>query len=174
VSFEWGKIVKSINWTLVFNLVNFGVLLYVLRRLLFKPALEYLDRRREQIAGRMAEARESEAKAAALVAERETEYERAREQSARMIEEARQRAEAMVDDAKGQARVEAERIISETQRRMEQDRDRMIDDLKAAYAEIAVLGAERVLDREVKIADHRRLLDQLLAEIDEETLKVGS
>ena len=43
MTFEWGKIVKSINWTLVLNLLNFAILLYLLKRLLFKPALEYLD-----------------------------------------------------------------------------------------------------------------------------------
>ena len=33
---------------------------------------------------------------------------------------------------------------------------------------------ERVLDREIRIEDHRRLLDQLLEEIDEERLRIES
>ena len=35
---------------------------------------------------------------------------------------------------------------------------------------MVVLGTERVLSREVRIEDHRKLLDQLLAEIDEVAL----
>ena len=174
MSLEWGKIVQSINWTLVLNLFNFAFLLYVLKRLLFKPAIEYLDKRRERIAARMTAAQESEARAAGLVTEREQEFSRAKENSGRMLDDARQRAEQMIAEAKKKASVEADRLVSDAQRRMEQDRDRMIEDLKNAYAEIAVLGAQRVLDREVKIEDHQQLLDKLLAEIDEDALKVGS
>ena len=35
---------------------------------------------------------------------------------------------------------------------------------------MVVLGTERVLSREVRIEDHRRLFDQLLEEIDENAL----
>jgi F0F1-type ATP synthase membrane subunit b/b' len=54
---------------------------------------------------------------------------------------------------------------------MEQERDRMIGDLKAAFADLAVLGASQVIDREIKTDDHKRLLDQLLEGIDEEMLR---
>jgi len=174
VSLEWGKIVKSINWTLVFSLINFAILLYVLKRFLFKPATEYLDKRRELIANRMESARESEEQAAALVEERSGELATARERSDQIVERAQGRSTEMIEEAKRKARGEAERIVDGARARMEQERDEMIRDLRAAYAEIAVLGAERVLDREVKIDDHRRLLDQLIAEIDEEELKVRS
>jgi len=174
VSTEWGKIVKSINWTLVFNLINFAILLYLLKRILFKPALAYLDRRREMIAGRMKSAIEGEKRAEELVAKREAELASARERSERIVDEARARAAEMIAEAKEKAREEAERIVAEARVRSEQERDRMIAELKGAYADIAVLAAERVLDREVKIEDHRRLLDRLLSEIDDEALRVGT
>jgi F-type H+-transporting ATPase subunit b len=172
MSFEWGKIVKSLNWTLIFNLINFAILLYLLKRLLFKPAIAYLDRRREQIAARMAAAQESERQAAALAEERSRELATARERANRIFESAQARSAEIIEEAKHGAKVEAERIVSAARAQMAQERDEMIRDLKAAYADVAILGAERILDREVKIEDHRRLLDQLVAEIDEETLRV--
>jgi F-type H+-transporting ATPase subunit b len=174
MSVEWGKIVKSINWTLVFSLVNFGILLYLLKRLLFKPALEFLDRRREQIASRIQAARTSETQAEQLVAERESELQQARERAEGILEEARHEAEAMLARAKKAAKNDAAKILADSKHRLEQERDRMIHDLREAYAEIAILGAERVLDREIRIEDHRRLLDQLLEEINEETLRIPS
>ncbi|MCK4683159.1 ATP synthase F0 subunit B, partial [Candidatus Bipolaricaulota bacterium] len=107
MSFEWGKIVKDINWTLVINLINFATLLYLLKRLLFKPALEYLDRRREQIAARMESARVSEEKAAALVVQQETTLQAAHAQARRIVEETTARAEGMISAAKGDAKQEA-------------------------------------------------------------------
>ncbi len=172
MSVEWGKIVKSINWTFVFSLVNFGIHLYLLKRLLFKPALEFLDRRREQIAGRIEAARQSEAQAQQLVVERESELRKAREHADGIFEEARKEAEAIIAKARGEAKNDAAKILSDGKLRLEQERDRMIHDLREAYADIAILGAERVLDREIRIDDHRRLLDQLLSEIGEDTLRI--
>ena len=172
MNLEWGKVVKNINWTIVANLANFALLLYLLKRLLFKPALEYIDRRREQIAARMESARESEEKAAALVAQKETTLQAAHAQARRTVEEATARAEGMISAAKGDAKQEASRILSDGRRQIEQERTEMEADLRRAYAEIAVLGASRVLDREVKIEDHRRLLDELLQGIDDEALRM--
>jgi F-type H+-transporting ATPase subunit b len=145
LSFEWGKIVKDINWTLVINLINFATLIYLLNRFLFKPALEY---------------------------QKETTLQAAHAQARRTVEEATARVEGMIYAAKGDAKQEASRILSEARRQIEQERTEMEADLRRAYAEIAVLGASRVLDREVKIEDHRRLLDELLQGIDDEALRM--
>ena len=174
MSVEWGKIVSSINWMLVFGLVNFGILLYLLRWLLFKPALEFLDRRREQIAARIEAARQSESQAQQLVLERESQLQQARVRVEGILEGARSEAEALIAQAKKAAKTDAAKILSDGKHRLGQERDRMIHDLREAYAEIAILGAERVLDREIRIDDHRRLLDQLLEEINEETLRIES
>jgi F-type H+-transporting ATPase subunit b len=174
MSVEWGKIVTSINPTLAFGVVNFVILLYLLKRLLFKPALEFLDRRREQIAARIKSARQSELQAQQLVLERDSELKQARVRAEGIIEAAQREAEAAITRAKDFAKNEAAKILSDGKHRLEQERDRMIHDLREAYAEIAILGAERVLNREIRIDDHRRLLDQLLEEINEETLRIQS
>ena len=172
MSFEWGKVVKSLNWTFVFNLINFAILLYLLKRILFKPALAYLDRRREQIAAQMEAARVSEEKAAQLAAQRQESLHTTLEQNRRTVEEAKHHAEEIVAQAKENAKQEADRILAEARRQIEQERAQMGQELRRAYAEIAVLGASRILDREVRLEDHRKLLDELIAEIDDEALKV--
>jgi len=174
VSFEWGTIVKSINWTLVFNLINFAILLYLLKRLLFKPALEYLDRRRETIHARMQAAQADKEQAALLVVEQKDALAEARRRAEGTAEGAQREAEAVLAAAKSEAHAAAQRILEDGRRQLAQERDRMIAELREAYAEVAVLGAERVLEREIRIEDHRRLLDQLVGEIDEQRLRAGS
>lgn len=169
---EWAKLIQSLNWTFVFTLLNFGILLVVLRWLLFKPALAYLDRRRELIAARMESARKSEEGAEKLAREAEETVQAAREQSRRTLDAAGARREAMIAQAKLDAEREAQRIADEGRRSLELERQQMEKDLRQAYAEIAVLGASRVLEREVNVEDHRRFLDELLAAIDEEELGV--
>ncbi len=169
MSVEWGKIIEF-NWTLVITLLQFAVLLVLLRWILWKPALLYLDKRRESIASRMMAAKTSEEKASELVGRRTTELAAAKKESAQILEEARDRAEKNLADAKQRAKEEADRILADARVQMENERDRVLADLKAQYAEMVVLGTERVLSREVRIEDHRRLLDQLLEEIDDAAL----
>ena len=169
---EWAKLIQSLNWTFVFNLVNFAILLVVLRLLLFKPALAYLDRRRELIAARMESARSNEDRAARLAHEAESTVQTAREEGRRILGEAAARREAMIAEAKLEAEGEARRIVDDGRQGLERERAQMEKDLRQAYAEIAVLGASRVLEREVNLEDHRRLLEELLAAIDEEELGV--
>jgi F-type H+-transporting ATPase subunit b len=166
---EWGRII-DFNWTLLITLVQFAVLLVLLRFILWKPTLQYLDKRRELIAARMTAAKTSEEKANELVGKREAELAAAKKESAGILEEARQRGEKSVADAKARAREEADRILADARTQVEHEREQVLADLKAQYAEMVVLGTERVLSREVRIEDHRKLLDQLLAEIDEVAL----
>lgn len=174
MSVEWGKIVKSINWTVVLAWVNFGLLLYILKRLLFKPALEYLDKRRDQIAAQMQAAKQSEHDAAQLVEQQKAALQKARERSESLLGDARKQAEEVIAQARTAAKQDASKILEDGKQRLVQERDQMIADLRTAYAEIAVLGAERVLDREVRIEDHQRLLDQLLEELDDEALRIAT
>jgi len=174
VEFFWGKVVKNINWTFIANLVNFAALLYLMRRFLYKPALDYLDRRREMIASRMEATRKAQEEAEKLVAQREEALKQAFEQAQKTVEEARTQAEEIITAAKDQAKVEAARIIEAARREAEKERAEMEKELRRAYAELAVMGAARVLDREVKIEDHRKLLDELLAEVDAEASRLKS
>ena len=174
MEFFWGKVVKNLNWTFIANLVNFAALLYLMRRFLYKPALDYLDRRREMIASRMEAARKAQEEAEKLVAQREEALKQAFEQAQRTVEEARAQAEEIITAAKDQAKVEAARIIEAARRETEKERAEMEKELRRAYAELAVLGAARVLNREVKLEDHRKLLDELLAEVDAEASRLKS
>jgi len=174
VQLEWGKVVKSLNWTFVFNLINFAVLLYLLKRLLFKPAIEYLDRRRELVATRMEKTRKNEEQAEKLVAERMEVLQTAYAQSRGIVEAARTQVEEIIGQGKDEAKKEAERVLENTRAQIDQEQAEAEQELRRSYAEITVLGASRVLGREVNLEDHRRLLDDLLSEIEEDTLRMKS
>ncbi len=174
MEFFWGKVVKNLNWTFIANLVNFAVLLYLMRRFLYRPALDYLDKRRELIASRMEAARKAKEEAERLVAQREEALKQAFEQAQKTVEEARAQAEEIITAAKDQAKVEAARILEAARRETEKERAEMEKELRRVYAELAVMGAARVLEREVKIEDHRKLLDELLAEVDAEASRLKS
>ena len=170
----WGKIVKSINWTFVANLVNFAILLYLMERFLYKPALKYLDRRRDRVVAHMEAARKAQEEAEQLAAQRRDALQQAHDQARITVDEARVHAEEIIAAAKEDAKREAARIIVNAHRELAKERAEMEAELRRAYAELAVLGASRVLNREVNLEDHRKLLDELLAEVDAEAADLRS
>jgi F-type H+-transporting ATPase subunit b len=93
----------GLNWTgLIFQLINFGILYWVLNRYAFPPILRLLAKRRAQIAAGLADA--AAAKQALIAANAEREH---------ILAAAREEATALVEAARTEAHREGRRIIDE-------------------------------------------------------------
>ena len=71
----------------------------------------------------------------------------------------------IVEDAKAQAKDEADRIIADAKVEAAQEMDRVREQLRADVATLAVAGAEKILEREIDAKAHAKLLDQLKAKL---------
>jgi len=150
-------------WVVV-SILNFLVLLYLLRRYLWGPLLSTMHARAEKI-------REGLAAAEAAHAERE----RMQEEVARLLAEARREAGALADrianaaeaaaaDIRAQASAEAERIRQRARADAQQLHDQALAQLRSEVAGMVVLAAARVLGREVSADEHRGLIERSLDE----------
>jgi len=166
VKLEWGTIVKSINWTFVFNLINFALLLWLLKRLLYKPALRWLDARRAQEEERLRTAKEAEEQAKALIKEQEERLAQANRRAQEILSAAEAQAQEMLKAAREEARVQAQVILKEAEEAAARKAEEALVDLRRAYAELVILGASKVLQREVRPEDHQRLISELAQRID--------
>ena len=86
-----------------------------------------------------------------------------KEQSQSFIAQAQKRADEMIDEAKENAKVEAERIIIAAWAEIDQERQAAKEYLRQDVAKLAVSGAEQILMREVDEATHREVLDKISA-----------
>jgi F-type H+-transporting ATPase subunit b len=76
-------------WTFLFQTINFIVLLYILKRLLFKPVREILQKRRDLVRESLEKVEATQKEAQALKEEQQAELERLKEQKVRMVDEMR-------------------------------------------------------------------------------------
>ena len=74
-------------WTFTFQIINFVVLLFILKRLLYKPIREILRKRRELVEKIIEDAEKTKKEALELKAEHLREMDRFGELRARMVEE---------------------------------------------------------------------------------------
>ena len=132
-------------WTFALQVVNFLVLVWLLRRFLFKPVSAIVARRKEEIGRTLADASAERQKATdlrqELAAERagiEAERQKAREEQREGLAAERAR---MVEEARAQAT----EILGQARKRIEEERAVVGEELFARTVQLAGLLAEQLL-----------------------------
>jgi F-type H+-transporting ATPase subunit b len=151
-------------WTFLLELLNFLVLVYVLRRLLYRPLHEAIDRRREANARAQAEAERAREEAAALqrqLNDRMADLERHREE---LIRKAREQAEAERKATLAQVEGVGRQRREDAERQLERERAEALQGLRAELVQSAVALAERFL----REASNSTLQEQLAWRLVEE------
>ncbi len=171
MALEWGTIVKNLNWTLLFNLAMFALLLWLLKRYLYRPVLSWLDRRREIEEERLRAAQEAQAQAADLLRAREAELADANRRAREIVAQAEAEAQETLRAARREARIQAQYVVAEGEATAARLREEALVDLQSSYADLVVLGASQILAREVRPADHARLLAELTERVDKRLLQ---
>ncbi len=167
---EWQKIIQSLNFTIIANWINFGILVAVLSWLLYRPAKEFIEKRREKIKSRIDQAKEREKSAAELKEERLDELKSAREERKEIINQAEKEAAEVVEEGRKKAKEEARRIIEQAKAEAKQEKEKAREEVEEEYVNLSLLGAEKILRREIDEEDQRRFLDSLLEEIQSEEI----
>jgi F-type H+-transporting ATPase subunit b len=155
----------NINATLFVQLVVFFIGAWVTMKYIWPPLVKSLEERQKKIADGLAAAdrgQKSLEDARRKIADEQA-TERAHVQQ--MVAEAEKRGQAIVDAAKEQAMVEADRIIEGARVEAQQEMQRAKDTLRSQVAVLAVAGAEQILKREVNSQVHSELLAQLKAKL---------
>lgn len=141
---------------LIAQIVNFVLLLLILRAFLYKPVLNMLENRKQRIA---------EGLQAAEVARRQAEVERAsleqqldleRRQAMERIAAASKRGETLAVEIEANARQEAHQIIAEAREEATRERNRIIAEAQDEIADLALLAAEKVIGRELANREAQR------------------
>jgi len=136
----------GISWILLAaQIVNFLIILYLLKRFAYKPILEVLEKRRKTIEEAHKNA-ENAAKAMEKALEEEKRIlQKAQNEAKSMLAEATKQAETILEQANGKAKAQSERLIKETQEQMELDRKEMERQLATKTTDLALTMLQQSL-----------------------------
>ena len=155
----------NINLTLVGQLLAFVVFVWFTMKYVWTPIMGALEERRKGIADGLAAAERGQHEQE-LAKERVKEVLRdAKAQAADIVGQAQKRASEIVDEAKGNARVEGERLLTAAQSEIEQETNRAREHLREQVAALAIIGAEKILRKEIDAGAHQDIVDSLAKEI---------
>ncbi|TMD56551.1 MAG: F0F1 ATP synthase subunit B [Chloroflexi bacterium] len=150
-------------WVLV-SIVNFLVILYLLRRYLWGPILTVLANRAEKIREGLVMAEQAKTEREELKAEIERRLTEVQREAQAIGERLTKAAEAAAGEIRMDAKKEADRIRERGREDARQLHDQALAQLRSELAGMVVLAASRVLGREVDAEQHRALIERSLDE----------
>ncbi len=133
----------------VWGLIIFLILLLVLAKYAWKPIINMLNEREKNIEGAIAQAEKIKAEMAQLQNENEALLAKAREERAQLMKEARETKEKIISEAKDQAKIEAGKIIADSQLAIEAQKMAAITDVKNEVGKLVIEVSEKILKQEL-------------------------
>ena len=155
----------SINATLFFQMIVFAILVWFTMKFVWPPITAALDERAKKIADGLSAADKAKAELALANKRVEEQLSAARNDAAQRLADAERLAQSMIEEAKGRANEEGQKIIAAAKAEAEQEATKARETLREQVAALAVKGAESILKREVNPGVHAELLDRLKAEL---------
>jgi F-type H+-transporting ATPase subunit b len=152
-------------WTFLFEVLNFLVLVYVLRRLLYRPLHEAIDQRREANARAEADADRARQEATALQRQLNAEMAAQDQQRQELIRAAREQVEADRKMIMAEAERAAQGRREEVEQQLARERAEALQALHAELVQSALALAERFLHEASNSTLHRQLAGRLIEEL---------
>lgn len=149
---------------MIAQIVNFFVLLFILRAVAYKPILKMLDERKQKIAEGLNAAEIARAEAVSAQANIQAQLDVARRDGQEIVANAQNISTRIQADAREQSTKDREASLERARVEIQQERDRAIADLRGEFADITVRAAEKVINQSLDRQAHQRVIDETLAE----------
>ena len=149
-------------WTVLCFLATF----FVLKRFAFGPIQKIIDERRQRIREALHEADNARAEARKMLEEHRALMAEARGKAEEILAEARRVAESQRVRMREELEVDRQRRLEETTRQIEAETVRALELIRAEVAELTVIATQKVTGKVLDAADHKRLIDEAIGELD--------
>lgn len=150
---------------MLITLVSVFILYLILRKYLYTPVVEFLEKRKIQIKSDIEEAKSLKSEALDLKADYEARIAEAKKEAQEILENSRQRGNEIRENIILEARQEAQSIIDRARKDIEREKDKAYEDIKKYTGEMAVLIASKIMEENITLEDHKLLIDKFIDEV---------
>ena len=154
----------EINWNLLFSAITVLVLYLILKHFFFEKVHNFMEARKAAVQESLDRAEATNEEAQALLADYQATLSHAEEEKRAIIKEAKAEADRRSDVIVGEAKQQAQKIVAEAHEKMQAEEEKAVVQLKKEVASLAVLTAERIMQKELDESSQQELVDQVLEE----------
>ena len=152
-------------YLLIAQIINFGLLAFLLARFLYRPVLNALQARTARIQESIENAEQVKQQLSRAQQDYEAQLSKARQEAAQIIAQANERAQVQAREVVANAQSEAERIKAEAQQQAQQEREQLLRGLQGQLANLVTQTASTVIGQELNNGGHDRLIQQSIADL---------
>jgi F-type H+-transporting ATPase subunit b len=166
-------LIKVTPGLMIWTAVSFGLTLLVLWKFAFGPIQKAIDERREGIRKSIDEADRARDEGRLLLEEHRALIAQARSEAEGILAEARNDAEAQRERVRVETDLDRQRRLDETKRQIEAETARALEQIRSEVADLTLAATAKVTGKVLDQADHRRLIEDAISELDFSLLERG-
>ncbi len=161
-------IIKSfyIDWKLMIaQLINFGIVVWVVWHFGLKPLLGTMDKRSQEIEQGLSDAKRIKDEIKQLAITKNEVIKEAKQQAERIRQEAEAAAEAQRQETLTRVRAEATKVLQEEKQKFATEKERLLQEVKRQAASLVVQAVVKILGKTVTPALDRKVVEESLQEV---------
>lgn len=158
-------LVTIVPWTLIAQICNLFLQMYLIKRFLFKPIREVISKRQAKADAEIKEAVKAKEEATAIKQEYETNMSEAREKANEMLASAQKTATLKSEEIIKEASAEVVAMKAKAEQDIAQERRKAVNEIKDEIGSMAMEIAGKVIEREISEKDHAKLIDEFIENV---------
>ena len=155
------------GWTFVAQICNLIIQLVIFKKLLLNPVKKVIAERKATADSQIADAQKLRTEAEAMKAEYEQNLQNARTEANQIVAAAQKTAAARSEELLGEARAQAAALKQKAEADIAQERKKAVNEVKDEIGGMAMEIASKVVEREIREADHKDLIDEFIKNVGE-------
>ncbi len=152
-------------WTLIFTWGNLIILFLLMKKFLFKPINNILEKRKKEIDEMYDNAETSKNEAEKLLSEYNEKVSGAKEEAEGILKNAKERAALKEEEIVNNAKADAAKIMARAEREIELEKSSARAELLEEVSSLSVIMASKILEKDIKEEDHKEMIDKFINEI---------
>lgn len=150
---------------IIWTIITFVLLVVILGKFAWKPLLQALQTREQEIADALHKAEEAKKDAERMMQENKAAMQKASIETARLIAEGRAMAEQVKNDIVAKANESAKKMLEQAKDEIAREKDAAVQQLRSEVADLAVTAAEKILDESLDGAKQKKMIDKVLQQL---------
>lgn len=151
--------------TLIATICNLFIQMFIVKKFFLDKIMAVLDARRKAADEEISQAKAAREQAETIQREYEQNMADAKAQANAIVANAQKTAAARSEELINEARAQATQIKQKAEQDIAQEKKKAVNDLKNEIGGIAMEIASKVVEREIREADHQALIDEFIENV---------
>ena len=150
---------------IVWTIITFLILLFILKKVAWKPIRTALDKRENDIKDSLEKAQQAKEDAQKILDENQASLAKAEEESKKIIEQSRTYGENLKEQMLKESKDQAKKLIEDAAEEINRKKESAFEELKDQVAKIAVSAAEKIMKQNLDAEKNKHIVDSYLKDV---------